>query len=385
MDKTAPSAGPQRRRPSRPRARTITTSKNAPAPAGTVARQAQGPFHHRAHQSIPSRRAAFKEALWFIAEHGPWRRARTLPPSRASQPLPRLEPGQTRLSWVGHATVVVETGGKTILTDPLWSKRINGFIRRLRAPGLELEHVGRVDCVVVSHNHYDHLDWPTIQRLPRTTTCVVPLGLGAAFRRRGFADVRELDWWEATHLEATPGHAPVTVELVPAHHWSRRSLWDLNASLWGGFVIHGAGRKVYFSGDTAYGTAFRDIAGRHPDIDVAVLPIGAYEPRELNALVHTSPEEALQAFVDLGARHMLPVHWGTFRLSPEPVAEPMMRLHQAWDGTGLETTRLWAMPAGGSRTLPATVSPQAAAPLQELAVAPTILARRRVKRARTAS
>jgi L-ascorbate metabolism protein UlaG (beta-lactamase superfamily) len=284
--------------------------------------------------------------MWFLGEHAPWRSLRHLKASNPNPAVPRTAIPGVAVTWVGHASLLIQMGGKNILTDPVWSNRINGFIRRLQPPGIAWEHLPPTDGVLVSHNHYDHLDWPTLKRLPRSTPCFVPAGLKASFQRRGFTDVTELEWWESSPLGA------LDIELVPAHHWSRRGLWDLNRSLWGGFVITDrAGRKAYFSGDTAYGPAFKEIGRRHPRIQVAALPVGAYAPRELNRLVHTSPEEALRAFEDLGAIHMLPMHWWTFRLSPEPITEPMQRLNDAWRLSGLPRGRLWDMAIGETRQL----------------------------------
>jgi L-ascorbate metabolism protein UlaG (beta-lactamase superfamily) len=250
-----------------------------------------------------------------------------------------------RITWAGHASTIVQLDGKTVLLDPVWSPKIGGVIRRLGAPGIPWENLPKVDAVLVSHNHYDHLDVPTLKRLPADTPIVVPAGNGRLLRRKGFAHVQELEWWQTAVVEGLKLH------LVPAHHWSRRVPWDQDRSLWGGWVVEGKAQTAYFAGDTAYGPFFGDIARRHPRLDVAMMPIGAYAPRHYNGCNHVDPEESLQAFQDVGANVMVPVHWGTFRLSPEPIMEPIERLEAAWGRSGLERHRLWDLAVGESRQL----------------------------------
>ncbi|WP_329363425.1 MBL fold metallo-hydrolase [Streptomyces sp. NBC_00669] len=264
----------------------------------------------------------------------------------APEPLPAAGPGTVSVTWAGHASWVVRIGGLTVLTDPVWSRRIPGTPRRVTPVGVPWRTLPPIDAVVISHNHYDHLDAPTVKRLPRTTPCYVPAGLGEWFRRRGFTRVAELDWWEGTWLRG------VRFDFVPAHHWSRRSLTDTCRTLWGGWVLtDSAGHRVYFAGDTGYGAYFAEIARVHPGIDLALLPIGAYTPRWMLRPVHTDPEEAVQAYLDLGAAAMAPMHWATFLLSGEPPLEPLIRLRAAWRAAGLPRDALWDLPIGASRVL----------------------------------
>ncbi|WP_299538300.1 MBL fold metallo-hydrolase [uncultured Streptomyces sp.] len=262
----------------------------------------------------------------------------------APAPLPRTN--APTVTWAGHASWVVRLGGLTVLTDPVWSRRIVGTPARITPVGVRWEDLPPVDAVVISHNHFDHLDAPTLRRLPRDTPLFVPAGLGRWCRRRGFTRVTELDWWEGAELGG------VRFDFVPAHHWSKRTLFDTCRSLWGGWVltdVRGTGRRIYFAGDTGYGHWFAEIGRRHPGVDLALLPIGAYDPRWWLSDVHTDPEEAVQAYEDLGARAMAPMHWATFLLSAEPVLEPLSRLRTAWKRAGHPRENLWDLPVGGSR------------------------------------
>lgn len=267
--------------------------------------------------------------------------------------LPDIEAGTTALTWAGHASYVIRMGGACVLADPVWSPKIPGVPRRLTPPGIAWSELPAVDAVVISHNHYDHLDAPTIQRLPRSTEILVPAGLGRWFTRRDFTNVTELDWWESAEV------AGLRFDFVPAHHWSRRSLTDTCRSLWGGWMItspadESTGRpqtRVYHAGDTGHGHWFEEIGRRYPGIDVAMLPIGAYAPRWFMHPVHMDPDEAVQALGELGATRLATMHWGTFVLTQEPVIEPLARVRAAWDRTGRDRVDLWDLAVGETRTL----------------------------------
>ncbi|MGD9483196.1 MBL fold metallo-hydrolase [Streptomyces sp. TRM70308] len=271
----------------------------------------------------------------------------------APGPLPPAGPSTVAVTWAGHASWVISIAGLTVLADPVWSRRILGTPARITPVGVPWEDLPPIDAVVISHNHYDHLDAPTLARLPRDTPLFVPANLAAWCRRRRFTTVTDLDWWEAAELPA-PGGGHVRFDFVPAHHWSRRGLADGCRSLWGGWVLTAPdGRRVYFAGDTGYGHWFAEIGRRLPGIDLALLPIGAYAPRRLLRPVHTDPEEAVRACGDLGAARMAPMHWGTFLLSGEPPLEPLIRVRKAWAAHGRPAEDLWDLPVGGSRALPA--------------------------------
>ena len=291
-----------------------------------------------------------------------WRRERRALPRKvpfhvprveASTPLPPPPERGIAATWSGHSSVVLQLDGRTYLLDPVWSERVGGVVRRLTAPGLAWEHLPPVDGIVISHNHYDHLDAATVKRLPRGTPVLCPTGVGPWFRSRGFTRVHERSWWEAAELD---GHR---LTCVPAQHFSGRTLWDRDRTLWGGWVIEGhRGSRAYYAGDSGYFRGFREIGEAFPGIDLALVPIGAYLPRWFMQPVHVDPPEAIQAFLDSGARTMLPVHWGTFRLADEPLDEPPKALQQAWREKGLDPARL-LLPALGERVVLDARKPEA--------------------------
>lgn len=267
-------------------------------------------------------------------------------PVSVSPQLPRVGADQLAVTWVGHATYVVQIGGLVIITDPVWSPRIPGVPRRLTPAGLPFEALPRVDAVVISHNHYDHLDAPTVRRFPRETLMLVPANLRDWFRRRAFTNVIELDWYESHRIGG------VSLDFVPAHHWSRRGLTDTCRSLWGGWMLtRDDGQRVYFAGDTGYGHFFGEIAARYPGVDLALMPVGAYEPNWFMKPVHLNPAEAVQACGDLGAARMATMHWGTFVLSAEPLLEPVQESVRAWAEAGRPRDALWDLAVGETRTL----------------------------------
>jgi L-ascorbate metabolism protein UlaG (beta-lactamase superfamily) len=248
-------------------------------------------------------------------------------------------PGEgARLTWLGHASWLVQLDGVSLVIDPVLGETIPGFIRRNVAPGVPVEGLPEVAASLVSHNHYDHLDLPTLKRIgaPVVAGRGTPRNLG----RSGLA-CTELDWWGSTRV------GPVTVHFVPAQHWSRRGLNDINESLWGGFVLEGSSARVYHSGDTAYFEGFTEIGRRFPGLDAAMLPIGAYDPGWFMERQHMNPEQAVRAFTDLKARHFLAMHWGTFKLTDEPLDEPPQRAEAEWRRLGLPRDVLHVLPVGG--------------------------------------
>jgi L-ascorbate metabolism protein UlaG (beta-lactamase superfamily) len=247
--------------------------------------------------------------------------------------------------WVGHATWLVQLAGTNAVVDPIWARAISGVVPRRSAPGVAVADLPRVDVVLVTHNHRDHMDAPSLRALSHAPVCVVPLGLGPSLRALGFRRVVELGWWEHTQVGG------MRITLVPSQHWSRRGLDDTNDTLWGGYVMEGGGRRVYHTGDTAYFDGFREIAARMGAPDAALLPIGAYDPEWFMRRQHMNPEDALKAGADLDARMLLAMHWGTYQLTDEPLDEPpRLFLEQAArDVRLLERTRV--VPIGGVVTL----------------------------------
>jgi N-acyl-phosphatidylethanolamine-hydrolysing phospholipase D len=251
-------------------------------------------------------------------------------------------------TWIGHATVLVQMDGVTFLTDPIWSERASPFDfagpKRYVEPGLSFDALPPIDFVVVSHAHYDHTDLPTLERLVRTGARVfVPLELGRVLRQAGIHGAEELDWWE--HREV----GRVQVHCVPAQHWSARTLFDKDETLWSGWVVAGPSRRFYFAGDTGYFAGFAEIGARFGGFGLAALPIGAYDPAPMMQPFHMNPEEAVRAALDAGVERMLGVHWGTFDLTDEPLDEPPRRFHQAARTLAIAEERVWTPAIGETR------------------------------------
>lgn len=270
---------------------------------------------------------------------------------------PAAVPDELRVTWVGHATFLVQTGGLNLLTDPMWSRRASPFRwtgpARFTPPGLPFEELPAIDGVLLSHDHYDHLDHATVRRVARRhpeAVWVTPLGYRRWLRRRGVRHHTELDWWESTALG--PADAPVHCTAVPAQHWTRRKPWDGYRRLWAAYAVEPAlGPRFFFGGDSGYFTGYQDIGRRLGHFDVVALPIGAYAPRWFMRIAHMNPEEAVQAYADLGgAGAFIAMHWGTFRLSDEPPLEPPERLDAAWRHAGLPEHDLWVPGIGDSRS-----------------------------------
>jgi L-ascorbate metabolism protein UlaG (beta-lactamase superfamily) len=268
-----------------------------------------------------------------------WEGMKVVEPDR-----PLIASATPSLTWVGHATWLVRLGGKTILTDPVWSDSLGPGINRNVRPGIELEAL-EPEVVVVSHNHRDHLDAPTIKRIGKRATYVVPAGLGAFFRDRGMDKVIELEWWAKAKIDE------LTIHFVPSQHWSQRGPLDKNETLWGGFVLEADARNVYFAGDTAWFEGFKEIGRRYPNIDAALLPIGAYDPEWFMRKQHMSPEDAVRAFESLGAKLFCAMHWGTFKLTDEPLDEPPQLLEKLRADKGIDAARIWVAAIGESRRL----------------------------------
>jgi L-ascorbate metabolism protein UlaG (beta-lactamase superfamily) len=257
------------------------------------------------------------------------------------------------VTWIGHSTLLLQLGGVNVLTDPHLTDRASplDFIgpRRKVPPALTFKELPHIDIVVISHNHYDHLDRETVRRLSSQSggspRFFVPLGVKAWFTDLDSRDVVEQDWWEHTE------HLGITVHFVPVQHWSARTRWDRNETLWGGFVLEYAGYKFFFAGDTGYSADFKDIGSRLGPIDLAAIPIGGYEPRWFMQAMHVNPEEAVKIHQDVRARYSVGIHWGTFELTDETIDEPPKALNAALTKAGIHPKRFFVMKHGETRRL----------------------------------
>lgn len=298
------------------------------------------------------------------------RRAANRPPSVPSgHVVPAAEAaaalaaaGPESLTWLGHACFLVRTSGFTILTDPFFSDDASPLPglgpKRFVPPGLAIENLPPLDAVVISHNHYDHLDARSVEEISlkvkreggATPVAIVPAGLRPFFASRHYPDVRELGWGESTLLGKSS--SSISLSCLPCIHFSGRTPFDRNATLWCSWSILSPSRRLYFAGDTGYGPIFADIGRAHGPFDVALLPIGAYEPAAIMKAVHLNPEEAVQAGKDLGAKILVAMHWGTIVLTDEPPFEPPERFRAAADPAGYSRERAWVMKVGETREIP---------------------------------
>ncbi|MFC3749905.1 MBL fold metallo-hydrolase [Paenibacillus sp. GCM10012306] len=261
---------------------------------------------------------------------------------------------ETTITWIGHSTFLIQYEGMNIITDPIWARRL-GFEKRLGEPGMSLQDVPPIDLILISHSHYDHLHIASIRKLYGAgTTIVVPVGLKRKMVRKGFRSCVEMQWWQ----ELTIGN--IKLSFVPTQHWTRRTPFDTNTSHWGGFILEpaqpekhpsegGVKRELppnlYFAGDSGYFPGFKEI-GRRFKIHIALMPIGAYEPEWFMTSQHVNPEEAMQAFIDVGAETMIPMHYGTFRLADDTAREALDRMEEARKAHGISQERVQVLSHG---------------------------------------
>jgi N-acyl-phosphatidylethanolamine-hydrolysing phospholipase D len=319
------------------------------------------PFHNPWPDSEPH---GWRDVLRLLAGRRSADRAAT--PRRGTFPVatpalayPRAGPVDLSATWIGHSSVLLQLGDLNVLTDPVFSQRAFPVQwlgpRRVMDPGLPIDALPPIDLVVLSHNHYDHLDRPAVKRIAAAhpeAQWVVPLGLAAYIRPWGVRAIAELNWWQQVEVKG------VRITATPARHFSGRGLRDRNRSLWCGFALEQNGKRVFYAGDTAYHPAFGAIGSRCGPFDFVMIPIGAYEPRWFMRIVHVDPDEAVQIYQDLVAPHrhqplpvMLGIHWGTFRLTDEPMDEPPRRTTARWRAAGLDEDRLWIARCGETRRL----------------------------------
>jgi len=227
------------------------------------------------------------------------------------------------IAWIGHATYLIKLGDTTIITDPVFSKNAGPLIfgpKRYVEPALKLNEIPKIDLFLLTHNHYDHQDMRTIRRFPfKDSKVLVPLKLGKYFTRYRFKDVNEMDWYDEIKVNDN-----MKVTLLPAVHWSKRSLTDTNKTLWGNFLIEYKNKKIFFACDTGYGNIYKELGEKYGPIDLTMINIGAYnfKPMFDKSIYHANPEEALNVAQDLKSKKVLGTHWGTFVLSLEPIMEP---------------------------------------------------------------
>jgi L-ascorbate metabolism protein UlaG (beta-lactamase superfamily) len=271
----------------------------------------------------------------------------------APQKPAALDGAAAAVTFVGHATFLIQTDAGNVLTDPMFSERAGPLNllgpRRVRQPGVRFDDLPPIAVVLLSHNHYDHCDRPTLRRLARRfdPLVVAPLGNGRLVRSAGIRRVEELDWWQAAAA------APMGVTLTPARHFSARTPWDRNRALWGGFLLDTGRARIYFAGDSAYGAFFREIGERLAPIDLALLPIGAYGPRWFMQAVHMNPAEAVRAHLDLAPAVSIGMHFGTFRLTSEGIDDPIRDLDAARRAAGIAPSAFRTLAFGESlRLLP---------------------------------
>ena len=287
---------------------------------------------------------------------GPWRDYQDFEPG----PKPPERVADLRVTFVNHATTLIQMDGLNLLTDPIWSNRCSPVSfagpARVRPPGLRFEDLPPVDAVLVSHNHYDHLDLPTLQRLGRdraSPPVFAALGNAALLTGQGIANAHELDWWESRELG--PG---IHLTAVPVQHFCGRGLADRNRTLWAGFVVSGPAGHVFFAGDTGFGPHFQAIAEAFSPIRLAILPIGAYRPEWFMGPVHESPAEAAEAQRVLRAQTALAIHFGTFPLADDGQDEPVEELHKVL--AAYPDQRFWVLDFGEGRDVPGVAAPRVA-------------------------
>ncbi len=263
------------------------------------------------------------------------------------------DPSKIQITWIGQATFLIQTGGMNILTDPVFSDRASPFSfigpKRVAPPGVSLRDLPPIQAVIISHNHYDHLDLSTIRELGSAPRYFVPLGLGAWFAKEGLFNVAELDWWGEARM------GPLTLIAVPAQHFSARTLFDRDRSLWAGWVIKAKAGTVFFAGCSGYAPEFREIGRKLGPIRISLLPIGGYRPRWFMRTMHMDPPEAVKVHQDLGSEVSIAMHWGTFKLTDEPLAEPPLYLKKALKEAGVSEDRFIVMKFGETRVFAGSV------------------------------
>jgi L-ascorbate metabolism protein UlaG (beta-lactamase superfamily) len=290
---------------------------------------------------------SFRDFLLWIFR----RRPKSWPRSVRNNPHPpppgSVASGELAVTFIGHASFLLQFPGAAVLTDPIFSERASPVSwagpRRVRQPGLTFLQLPRIDLVLLSHDHYDHMDVNALRRLREAFNPLFVTGLknGPCLRALGIEQPVELDWWQSHRVNNN-----TNVTMTPTQHFSGRRPWGRNSTLWGGFILETEGWRVYFAGDSGYAGHFREIGRRFPGIDLAFIPIGAYEPRWFMGPIHQNPAEAVRAHFDLGARQSIGMHFGAFQLTDEAIDEPPQWLERARAEKGLAPEQFRALETG---------------------------------------
>lgn len=273
-------------------------------------------------------------------------------PVHVRKPAPHDPVSWVTITFVGHATFIIQTRSVTFITDPMFSERAGPLSffgpRRVRAPGVSLDLLPKIDVVLLSHNHYDHCDLASLKAIQRRfdPLLVTPLRNGRLPRGAGYRRVEELDWWEQART------SPLPITVTPAQHFSARTPFNRNRELWGSFVVEIEGRRLFFGADSGYAPHFREVRERLGAIDLALLPIGAYEPRWFMRVMHMNPAEAVQAHRDLGSAQSVGMHFGTFQLTAEAIDAPLHALDAALRESALDGSEFRTLEFGESLSVP---------------------------------
>lgn len=307
-----------------------------------------GYYFYNPHHKEEDKKGFLDYFIWSISNPlQPWNE-REIIQRKISQE--RVLSGETSVTFINHSTVLIQIDGINILTDPIWSERASPVSwagpKRVVAPGVKFEDLPPIDIVLVSHNHYDHLDLTTLKKLEKAfhPRFFVPKKNKSFLQSEGLKNVVEMDWWDEVPLTKD-----LSLTFVPSQHFSARSLFDRNKTLWGGFVIESPSQLIYFAGDTAYSPHFKEIKERLGKPTLALLPIGAFQPRWLMKGVHMSPQDAVQAHLDLEAVQSMAIHFGTFQMSADEYDEPTETLKKTLEEQKIDLEDFWILEQGESR------------------------------------